>query len=192
MGDTVIIVYIFIAGIVLLGLYIWTTYNSLVSLRVRVNEAWSDIDVQMRRRYDLIPNLVETVKGYAKHESGTLERVIEARNKAMATTGSAAEQAAAENVMTGALRSLFALAESYPDLKANQNFLSLQQQLAEIEDKIQASRRFYNGTVRLMNTKVQQFPGNLVARQFGFTRAEFFEIDEAEAEAVARPVKVEF
>src|SRR5699024_6014506 len=130
-----------VAGAVLIGLYVWTTYNGLVAQRVKVREAWSDIDVQMRRRYDLIPNLVETVKGYAKHESGTLEKVIEARNKAMATTGSPADQAVAENMMTGALKSLFALAEAYPDLKANQNFLSLQQQLAEIEGHIQASRR---------------------------------------------------
>jgi len=188
----VTVFYILVAGVVLIGLYVWTTYNGLVAQRVKVREAWSDIDVQMRRRYDLIPNLVETVKGYAAHESGTLEKVIEARNRAMATTGSPAEQAAAENVMTGALKSLFALAEAYPDLKANQNFLSLQQQLSEIEGHIQASRRFYNGMVRLMNTRVQQFPGNLVARQFGFTREDFFEIDEAELEAVSRPVKVEF
>jgi len=188
----VIIFYAFIAGVVLLVLFIWTTYNGLVDLRVRVNEAWSDIDVQMRRRYDLIPNLVETVKGYAKHESGTFERVVEARNKAMSTTGSAAEQAAAENMMTGALKSLFALAENYPELKANQNFLSLQAQLSEIEEKIQAARRFYNGNVRLMNTRVQQFPSNLVATQFGFARAEFFELDDSEAEAVSKPVKVEF
>lgn len=187
-----IVFYVFLAGVVLLGLFIWSTYNSLVNLRVRVNEAWSDIDVQMRRRYDLVPNLVETVKGYAKHESGTFERVVEARNRAMSADGTAADRAAAENMMTGALKSLFALAENYPELKANQNFLSLQAQLSEIEANIQASRRFYNGNVRLMNTKVQQFPSNLVAAQFGFTRAEFFDIDEAEAEAVSKPVKVEF
>jgi LemA protein len=163
--------YILIGLTVLVGLYVIVTYNALVSLRVRVGEAWSDIEVQMKRRYNLIPNLVETVKGYAKHEAGTLEKV--------------------ENMLTGALKSLFALAESYPELKANENFLSLQNDLAEVEDKIQASRRYYNGVVRDNNTKVDQFPSNLVARAFTFIKAEFFELEEGDA-AARQPVAVSF
>ena len=157
---------IIIAAIVLVVVgFIWTTYNRLVSLRVQVGEAWSDIDVQLRRRYDLVPNLVETVKGYAAHEQGTFEKVVQARNAAMNATGSPKEQQAAENMLTGALKSLFALAEAYPDLKASQNFQQLQAQLTEIEGNIQASRRYYNGVVRELNTKVAQFPSNLVAGQ---------------------------
>jgi LemA protein len=169
--------YILIGLTVLVGLYVIVTYNALVSLRVRVGEAWSDIEVQMKRRYNLIPNLVETVKGYAKHEAGTLEKVVQARSE--------------ENMLTGALKSLFALAESYPELKANENFLSLQNDLAEVEDKIQASRRYYNGVVRDNNTKVDQFPSNLVARAFTFIKAEFFELEEGDA-AARQPVAVSF
>jgi LemA protein len=183
--------YILIGLLVLVGLYVVLTYNALVSLRVRIGEAWSDIDVQMKRRYNLIPNLVETVKGYARHEAGTLEKVVQARAAAMANQGSPEEQARSENILTGALKSLFALAEAYPQLKANENFLSLQKDLAEVEDKIQAARRYYNGVVRDNNTKVDQFPSNLVARGFNFIKAQFFELDEGEAEA-RKPVPVRF
>jgi LemA protein len=158
-------------------------------MRVQVGEAWSDIDVQLRRRYDLVPNLVETVKGYASHEQSTFEKVVEARNAAMNATGSPKEQQAAENMLTGALKSLFALAEAYPELKASQNFRELQTQLTEIETNIQSSRRYYNGVVRNLNTKVGQFPSNLVASQFNFEKAEFFEIEDAAARG---PVKVDF
>ena len=183
--------YILIGLIVFVALYVIVTYNALVSLRVRVGEAWSDIEVQMKRRYNLIPNLVETVKGYAKHEAGTLEKVVQARSDAMANQGPPGEQARSENMLTGALKSLFALSESYPELKANENFLSLQKDLAEVEDKIQAARRYYNGVVRDNNTKVDQFPSNLVARAFTFIKAEFFELEESEA-AARQPVPVSF
>ncbi|PID52042.1 MAG: hypothetical protein CR972_04010 [Candidatus Moraniibacteriota bacterium] len=167
-------------------------YNGLVKLRIRVDEAWSDIDVQLKRRYDLIPNLVETVKGYAKHESETLEAVMEARSKATAINVDASNATAddmmalagAQQGLSGALGKLFAVAENYPDLKANQNFLQLQNDLTETEDKIQASRRFYNGTVRDYNTKVQTVPSNIIAGMFGFVKREFFDIDEKERENV--------
>ncbi len=177
--------------IVVLAVWLIFVYNGLIRLRNRVKEAWSDIDVQLKRRYDLIPNLVETVKGYAKHESETLEKVIEARNKAMATqkSGDAKEQAEAENVLSSTLKSIFALAESYPELKANQNFLELQRELADTENKIQAARRFYNGNVRDFNTKIEVFPNNILANVFNFKKFEFFEIgDQKERENV----KVEF
>jgi LemA protein len=176
------------AALVLTVIFI---YNKLVSLRVRVNEAWSGIEVHMKERYNLIPNLVETVKGYAKHESETLQRVVEARSKAFNEHGSPSEQAGAENMLAGALKSLFALAESYPDLKANENFQELAQQLSRIEDKIQNARRYYNGTVRENNTLIDQFPSNIVAGYMRFTKAEFFEIDEVD-EAARRPVQVSF
>jgi LemA protein len=152
-----------------------------------VEEAWSDIDVQLKRRYDLIPNLVETVKGYAAHEQGTLQKVVEARNAAMAAqqTGDAKKQAEAENVLSGTLKSIFALAESYPNLKANENFLELQRELTDTEDKIQAARRFYNGNVRDFNTKLQVFPTNIIGNMLGFKSREFFEVADAkEKEAV--------
>lgn len=154
-------------------------YNGLVQLKVRAESAWSDIDVQLKRRHDLVPNLVETVKGYASHERGTLESVVEARSRAMSAHGPAS-RAEAENVLTGALKSLFALAEAYPQLRAAENFGQLQQQLAGIEDAIQNARRYYNAVVRDLNTKIQQFPSNLVARTFGFREREFFEIDDGE------------
>ncbi|HEX6306830.1 MAG TPA: LemA family protein [Longimicrobiales bacterium] len=154
-------------------------YNGLVQLKVRSESAWSDIDVQLKRRYDLIPNLVETVKGYASHEKGTLEAVVDARSRAMSAQGPA-QKAEAENVLTGALKSLFALAESYPQLRAAENFGQLQQQLASIEDAVQNARRYYNAVVRDLNTKIQQFPSNVIARAFGFREREFFEIGEAE------------
>ena len=171
------------------GAYLVYLYNALVKLKIRVKEAWSDIEVQMKRRYNLIPNLVETVKGYAKHEGDTLERVIEARNQAINTTGTPAEQAVSENMLAGALKSLFALSESYPDLKANQNYLELQQELVDTEDKIQAARRFYNTNVMELNTKVEQFPSNLVANMFHFEAKDFFELEEIDAK---QPVKVNF
>lgn len=169
-------------------------YNRLVSLTNRGKEAWADIQVQLKRRYDLIPNLVETVKGYADHEKNVFEDVTNARTKAMsvpaqATTG---EKAAAENALSGTLKSLFAVAENYPDLKANQNFLQLQRDLTDTEDKIQAARRFYNGNVRDLNTAEQSFPGNLVSSFFGFKPMNLFELSESEAAAVQDAPKVQF
>lgn len=156
------------------------TYNGLVARRARVDEGWSGIDVQLKRRHDLIPNLVETVKGYAAHERETLENVINARNSAVAAqeSGEPGATAAAEGLLTGALRQVFALSEAYPDLKANTNFLELQQELSDTEDKVSAARRLYNGTVRDYNTKIQQLPANIIARIGRFTEREFFEIDE--------------
>ena len=183
--------YIAIGLVILVGLYIIAIYNRLVSLRVRVNESWSDIEVEMKRRYNLVPNLVETVKGYAAHESGVFDSVTEARSAAMSNEGTPGEQARSENIFAGALKSLFAVAEDYPDLKANENFLGLQSDLAEIEDNIQAARRYYNGNVRLNNTKVAQFPSNIVAGWFKFMRAEFFELDDVDA-AARQPVSVDF
>jgi LemA protein len=164
-------------------------YNSLVRSRNRVDEAWSDISVQLKRRYDLIPNLVETVKGYATQESSVLQNVTEARSRAM-SAGTLDDKLKQENALSGTLKSLFAVAESYPDLKSNQNFMKLQGDLTDTEDKIQASRRFYNGTVRDYNTKLQVFPTNLFASLAGFKVREFFGIDESGVEA--QPVKVQF
>ena len=178
--------------VVVVGVYVVMTYNGFVTLRNRIKEAWSDIEVQMKRRYDLIPNLVETVKGYAKHESGTLEKVIQARNMAMAAHENMKEVAQSENMLTGALKSIFALSESYPDLKANQNFLELQRELRDTEDKLQASRRFYNGNVLAYNTKTELFPSNAVASMFKFQKEEFFELDESEAKDAEKPVSVKF
>ena len=168
-------------------LYLVGQYNSLVKMRNMIDEGESGIDVQLKRRYDLIPNVVETVKGYAKHEEKTLTKVVELRNSAMSAKGMEAK-GKAENMLTESIKSLFALAESYPDLKANQNFLGLQDELSKIEDDIQNSRRYYNATVRDFNIKVQQFPSNLVAGIFGFNEREFFEADEGEKENV----KVDF
>ncbi len=181
--------WIVIAIVVVLGLFLWVTYNGLVKLKVRVDEAWSDITVQLKRRLDLIPNLVNSVKGYAKHESGVFEKVTEARANALNAKG-VKETAAAENQFEGALKSLFAVAEAYPDLKANQNFLQLQQELVDTEDKIQASRRFYNGGVRDLNTKIQIFPNNIFAGMLGFTSREFFEVEDMAS--VEKPVDVKF
>jgi len=154
-------------------------YNGLVVLRNRVREAWSDIDVQLKRRYDLIPNLIETVKGYASHESGTFEKVTEARNMAMAANGPEAK-AQAENALSGTLKTLFAVAESYPELKASQNFSELQAELSDTENKIQAARRFYNGNVLELNNKIDVVPSNIIASMCGFVKEKFFEIDEGE------------
>ena len=173
---------ILIAVVAVLIFWVIAAYNGLVTLRNRSEEAVSDIDVQLKRRYDLIPNLVETVKGYASHESGTLEKVIAARNTAMQTHDSSASMAdklKAENALSGTLKSIFALSEAYPDLKANQNFMKLQDELSDTENKIQASRRFYNGNVRELNTRIQQFPTNIIAKMFGFVNREFFEVTDA-------------
>ena len=182
---------ILIVIVVVLVAYVGMTYNGFVTLKNRVKEAWSDIEVQMKRRYDLIPNLVETVKGYAAHESGTLEKVIQARNIAMAPHADMKEVAKSENMLTGALKSIFALSENYPDLKANQNFMELQRELRDTEDKIQAARRFYNANVLALNTKAEVFPSNIIANAFNFQKAEFFELGEEEQEA-KKAVKVQF
>jgi len=163
-----------IAAIVLWGVMI---YNNFIRYKNNADEAWSDIDVQLKRRHDLIPNLIETVKGYMGHESNVLTAVTNARAQALSTQG-AADSAKAENALSGTLKSLFAVAESYPDLKANTNFLELQRELSDTENKIQAARRFYNGTVRDMNSAMQVFPGNIVSQLFGFKQKDFFELDE--------------
>jgi len=162
-------------------------YNSLITFRNRTKEAWSDIDVQLKRRHDLIPNLIETVKGYAAHEKGVFEKVTEARTKAISAQ-TPQEAGQAENMLTGALKSLFAVAENYPQLRATENFQKLQEELADTENKIQAARRFYNGNVRDFNIKQETFPSNLVAQMFKFKKAEFFEIEE-EAQREAPAVK---
>ncbi len=182
--------YIIIGIVVLLVLWAIFAYNRFISLINRAKEAWSDIDVQLKRRYDLIPNLVNTVKGYAAHESTAFEKVTQARAAAMGA-GNLAEKSQAELGLTGALKSLFAIAEAYPDLKANQNFADLQRELSDTEDKIQASRRFYNGNVRDLNTAVETFPNNLIASFFKFAKLEFFELEAGE-EAAKQPVEVKF
>lgn len=174
---------------VVLVLWLIATYNGLVRLRMRVREAWSDIDVQLKRRYNLIPNLVESVKGYMGHEREVLENVTKARTAAIGNHGSPEEQAKTENMLSGALKTLFAVAENYPDLKANQNFLELQRELTDTEDKIQASRRFYNGNVRDYNTKIQVFPNNVVAGPLGFKMETFFQIEN---EQERENIKVSF
>lgn len=184
----IVLIVIGVLLVVIVGFLIGT-YNSLVTLKNRVEEAWSDITVQLKRRTDLIPNLVNSVKGYATHEKEVFEKVTEARAAIMDAKG-VADTAKAENMLEGALKSLFAVAEAYPDLKANQNFLQLQQELVDTEDKIQASRRFYNGGVRDLNTKIQTFPVNVVAGMFGFQSKEFFEVEDRAS--VENPVEVKF
>ncbi len=179
--------------LIVLGLLlIWVvfSYNSLVSLVNRTKEAWADIDVQLKRRYDLIPNLVNTVKGYASHEASVFENVTKARAAAMGA-GTVEGKAAAENQLTGALKSLFAIAEAYPDLKANENFVELQREITDTENKIQAARRFYNTNVRDLNTSIESFPGNIIAGMFKFGKREFFELGESEG-AARNPVEVKF
>lgn len=176
-----IVFWIILAAVVLIALVIWGTYNSLVRLNIKTDEALSDITVQMKRRLDLIPNLVKTVKGYAKHEKGVFEEVTKARTSAMSVPkGDLRGQAEADNQISSTLKSLFAVAESYPELKANENFLSLQSELTDTEDKIQASRRFYNGNVRDFNTKLKVFPTNIFGNMLGFKTREFFDVDDAE------------
>src|SRR6266550_2175351 len=181
--------YVLIAVVVLLVLIFIALYNSLVTLKVRVDEAWSDITVQLKRRYDLIPNLVETVKGYATHEKEVFQKVTEARANAMNAQG-VKETAEAENQFAGALKSLFAVAEAYPTLRASENFQQLQNELVDTEDKIQAARRFYNGGVRDLNTKLQTFPSNVVGGMLGFKPREFFEVENQAG--VEKPVDVKF
>ena len=186
-----------VAGWVIVGIIVmavlWAimTYNGLVSLRQRCRQAFSDIDVQLKQRHDLIPNLVETVKGYASHEKGTLEAVIKARNAAVAAQGPAA-QAAAEGALQGALRQLLVLSEAYPELKANQNFQQLQTELSDLENKIAASRRFFNNTAAEYNASRESFPAVLFAQSMGFSAQEFFNLDEAERKAVATAPQVKF
>jgi LemA protein len=175
--------WVILGAVVVLIFMLIGMYNSLVRLKVTCDNAWADIDVQLKRRYDLIPNLVETVKGYAAHEKGTLEAVINARNRAMTAT-SPADKAQAENILSGALKSLFALSEAYPQLRAIESFTSLQNSLSEIEDTVQNARRYYNAVVRDLNTKIQQFPTNIFANMLGFKPREFFEVSApAEREA---------
>lgn len=177
--------------VALLAVFLIAIYNSLVKSKVRVDEAWSDITVQLKRRYDLIPNLVNTVKGYAKHESSVFQNVTEARANAMQAEGPH-DKAQAENVFSEALKSLFAVSEDYPDLKADQNFKALQDELVDTEDKIQAARLFYNGSARDLNIKIKTFPNLLFAGALGFSEREFFDVDESEAEAVSKPTEVKF
>src|SRR5690242_11122903 len=179
MAGIIVLVILVVIVVVLIGMY-----NSLVQLRVRCDSAWSDIDVQLKRRHDLIPNLVETVKGYAAHEKGTFENIAKFRSQAMQAS-SPVDKAAAENQLTGALKSLFAVAEAYPELKANQNFMELQGSLSQLEDSIQNARRYYNAVVRDFNTKIQSFPTNILAGMFGFQTRQFFEVAETDREPVA-------
>ena len=184
------IIYIVFGLVVLFILWLIAAYNGFVVRVNRAKEAWADIDVQLKRRYDLIPNLVETVKGYAAHEKGVFEQVTAARSAAMGATGAPAK-AKAENVLAGTLKSLFAVAEAYPDLKANQNFLELQRELSDTEDKIQAARRFYNGTVRDLNTSIESFPGSVIASSFRFQKMDLFELAGNDV-AAKEPVQVKF
>ncbi|WP_295014848.1 LemA family protein [uncultured Microbacterium sp.] len=184
-----VVVGVIVVLIVVVGIYLWATYNSLVQLGVRVDEAWSDITVQLKRRADLIPNLIDTVKGYAAHEKAVFENVTRARAETLSAS-SPGEAGAAEGHLQQALKSLFAVAEAYPQLQASQNFLQLQSALVDTEDKIQASRRFYNGGVRELNTKIKVFPNNLFARNLGFTEREFFEV--VDGATIAEPPRVQF
>lgn len=188
MSTPIIIVLVLIALVIL---WVIALYNKFIKLINRAKEAWSDIEVQLKRRYDLIPNLISTVKGYASHESQTLEKVTEARTKAMGAQ-SVEEHAEAENMLTGALKSLFAVSESYPDLKASTNFLELQRELSDTENKIQASRRFYNTNVRDLNIGIQSFPGNIVANAFKFKEMELFELEEGERAVAEKAPVVNF
>jgi LemA protein len=182
--------WIVLGVIVVVALWIIMIYNQLVAMRQRVGQAFADVDVQLKLRHDLIPNLVETVKGYAAHERGTLEAVVQARNAAVAAQGPA-QQAAAENMLTGALRQMFALAEAYPDLKANQNFQQLQAELSDVENKIAAARRFFNNAVQEYNTGIQQFPAALFAATLGFSQRTFFDVGEERA-VVEKAPQVKF
>lgn len=183
------ITWIIIGVVIVLALFIIGLYNRLIKLRNRVEEAWSDIDVQLKRRYDLIPNLINTVKGYASHEQETFQKVTEARNQAMESQSQgkdAKSQAQAENALSSTLKSLFAVAESYPDLKASENFLELQRELSDTENKIQAARRFYNNQVLSYNNKMQVFPANMIANSFKFKKKDYFELEEGEAREVPK------
>ena len=185
-----IIIWILLIAFLLVGFYLAAAYNSLVTFKTRTEEAWSDIDVQLKRRYDLIPNLVNAVKGYAKHERELFEKVTQARAAAISADG-IKEQEAAEGELVKSLRSVFAVAENYPELKANQNFLALQGELSETENKIEASRRFYNANVRDFNIKVKVFPSNIIANAFKFPPKQLFEVEISQKEAIKNPPKVE-
>ena len=187
--ETLIVVGILVAIVLIIGIYLWTTYNGLVTLNVRVDEAWSDITVQLKRRGDLIPNLVDSVKGYATHESKVFEDVTKARAATISAQGPA-EASQAENMMQDALKSIFAVAEAYPQLQASQNFLQLQGELVDTEDKIQSARRFYNGGVRELNTRIQLFPNNIFAGNLGFDERDFFEVENPDA--IAEAPRVQF
>lgn len=184
-------VIIILAVVAVIAVALIAMYNGLVKANVRVDEAWSDITVQLKRRADLIPNLIETVKGYAKHEKGVFEEVTKART-ALQNADTVQETAEADNMFAGAMKSLFAVAENYPDLKANDNFKHLQEELVDTEDKVQAARRFYNGSARDLNIKVQMFPTNIFAGMLGFKKREFFEVDQDEATKIANPTAVKF
>lgn len=186
----IFLVILVIAAII--GIYLWVTYNALVALKVRVDEAWSDITVQLKRRADLIPNLIESVRGYASHEKEVFENVTRARAATVSpeTLEHPAQAAAAENMLQGALKSLFAVSEAYPQLVANQNFLELQRELTDTEDKVMAARRFFNGGVRELNTKIEQFPNSLFAKNLGFAEREFFDV--ADRAAIEEPPRVKF
>ena len=181
--------YIIIGVVVLVVLLLIAFYNGLVTLKNRTKEAWADIEVQLKRRYDLIPNLVNTVKGYATHESQAFEKVSAARSQAM-QAGTPAQKGEAENALSGTLKSLFAISEAYPELKANTNFLELQRELSDTENKIQAARRFYNGQVRDLNTKIEKFPSNIIAGMFHFVKMDFFDLGDNDA--AQNPVEVKF
>jgi LemA protein len=183
--------WVILGVVVVIVLWVIMIYNQLVAMRQRVGQSFADVDVQLKLRHDLIPNLVETVKGYAAHERGTLEAVIAARNAAMTAQGPA-QQAAAENQLTGALRQLFALSEAYPDLKANQNFQQLSSEISDVENKIAAARRFFNNSVSEYNAGIQQFPAALFARTFGFTERQFFDVGEQERATLDKPPQVKF
>ncbi len=187
--EFLIVIGVIVLLVVIVGIYLWTTYNSLVTLNVRVDEAWSDITVQLKRRADLLPNLIEAVKGYAAHEKAVFENVTKARAETLSAQGPA-DAAVAENHMQAALKSIFAVAEAYPQLQASQNFLQLQGEIVDTEDKIQASRRFYNGGVRELNTKIKVFPNTLFVRGLGFNEREFFEVTDSAA--IAEPPRVQF
>lgn len=190
-GNSMIALWVILGVVAVLGIFVWLTYNGLVSLNVRVQEAWSDITVQLKRRADLIPNLVEAVKGYASHEKQVFQDVTEARSNVLdATTKGPEATAKAENQFEQALKSLFAVSEAYPQLRASENFMQLQNELVDTEDKIQAARRFYNGGVRDLNTRIQQFPANVVAAVFGFKNKEFFEVEDMAS--IEKPVEVKF
>ena len=187
--EILIVVGVIVLLVVIIGGYLWSTYNGLVKLNVRVDEAWSDITVQLKRRADLIPNLIESVKGYAAHEKGVFEAVTQARAETLSAQ-SPADAAVAEGHMQNALKSIFAVAEAYPQLQASQNYLQLQGELVDTEDKIQASRRFYNGGVRELNTTIKIFPNTLFVRGLGFSEREFFEVTDSAA--IAEPPRVQF
>jgi LemA protein len=187
--EILIVIGVIVLLAIIAGVYLWATYNGLVTLNVRVDEAWSDITVQLKRRADLLPNLIETVKGYAAHEKGVFEAVTKARAESISAS-TPAEASVAENHVQSALKSVFAVAEAYPQLQASQNYLQLQGELVDTEDKIQASRRFYNGGVRELNTKIKTFPNTLFVRNLGFTEREFFEVSDVAS--IAEPPRVQF